>query len=232
MKHCALFIKEIRECLPLLAVSALLLLGFAYLELMPFLRGTIPPEYRHYTLESGRIAGVHHLSSTSPFSNTGVWLLMLSIGLGIALGVRQFGMPGLSRTWAFLIHRSVRRRSLLTVKIVTALLGICLCLGGIWTLIFSYGAYHRDMAYPPYTRTLIEGWAFVAIGFVVYLATAQTALASTRWYTTRLIHVGLACLICFSAFMETHLLMAFGLVLTGGVVLLIQLVHTYIHKEF
>jgi len=113
MRFFALVKKELRECLPwtvLAAVGYLVIGGFAmYMAFDVSFWG-----YQRFT--PGSTIGWYNLTKGSSLSLCGIWLLVISIGLGLALGIRQFWMPHFTKTWGLTLHRSVSRQTILGAK--------------------------------------------------------------------------------------------------------------------
>lgn len=182
MRFRALFIKEWRESAPFVMVAMLLvaLLGFGLIRLI-----------NPWVVDSGFVRLWYqgreiHAYYRYPFSGLSAILWLGGIGLGLCLGVRHFWMPSFSKTWEFLVHRSMSRGRILTVKLLCAALGILVCLEAVWTLLYIYSHYlQQEMIRPPYARVYFDGCIYIGFGLVVYLATALAGLESTRWYTSR-----------------------------------------------
>ena len=175
MKFLALLRKEFREVLPwlLLAAIAFGCMGGFVLEsrIRQFARY---PASWHFG--SGRDLSTSSMIVTSHLSQVGVILLMASAALGIALGARQYWLPGFTRTWAFELHRSTSRRTILLAKVVAAGFAMAVGLGLVWTLLFLYASRPGAMPYPPRLRHLAEGWVYVLLGLLVYFAVGVAGL--------------------------------------------------------
>jgi len=66
----------------------------------------------------------------------GPLLLVVSLGLGLLVGGRQFALPGFLKTWALTIHRSLSGGAILLGKLSAAAIALGSSIGLIWTLMF------------------------------------------------------------------------------------------------
>ncbi|MEJ5260084.1 MAG: hypothetical protein WHS88_07845 [Anaerohalosphaeraceae bacterium] len=184
MKYLALLRKEIRECLPWAMTAAGILFIFGFYK-------TVSPDLRQvYLISWDENPGSFIKNDNAFFTDTSVrdvgpLLLAVSYGLGIALAVRQFWFAHFTKTWPFLLHRSISRFKLLWVKITAAVFFLFVPILGIWTLLFLYACFVRDFPPPPTFRIWLEGLFFITLGAVLYLAAAVSFMLPTRWYTTR-----------------------------------------------
>ncbi|MHC4337209.1 MAG: hypothetical protein ACYSTG_04565, partial [Planctomycetota bacterium] len=137
-----------------------------------------------------------------------------------------------TRTWPFLLHRSVNRRVILNAKLTAATAAFIVSLGFAWTLLYRFVCRSEMFTVPPPTRVFIEGWLFVVLGLVVYLGTALTALSTARWYTTKIFGLAFAAVLIVATFSQWHLFWAFVLIIIGIVILLSQVVDTFLSREF
>ncbi len=231
MKYAALLIKELRECLPWVLLASLFLFLFGFLILYSNSYYRQDPMISWYE-EPGREINEYQLVQLSLLSDIGPLLLCTCLGLGIALGVRQFWFSWFSRTWAFLLHRNLSRSSVLWIKITAAVLCFALPILGIWTLLFLYVFFVVDYSPPPMFRIWLEGIFFIVLGGIPYLATGLCSALDTKWYTTRLFPLGFATgavLLCFG---PQHLWINF---LFAGILILIlavPLFWEFKHREF
>ena len=85
---------------------------------------------------------------------------------------------------------------------------------------------------PPRTRTLIEGWIFVAAGLVIYFGTALSAISTVRWYTTRIVGVAFATFILIFALSQISITLCIVMIAVGLLILVSQVVHTFLTREF
>ncbi len=228
MKFLALFKKEWRESAPfvLAAMLALAVLGFGLLRVAaPWMAAGVFDDQNHQGRE---IHTYYHY----PFGEVAGIVWMVSLGLGLGLGVRHFWEPTLTKTWAFQIHRSASRAQILSAKLLCAALAIQVLLGGVWAGVYAYShVLQQAMIRPPYSRILVDGYIYVSFGLVVYLATALAGLMSTRWYTTRFFCFVWAFLI-FMCVVQSSLAMALIWLVAGLLVLIVLLWDQFKRREF
>lgn len=217
MKSLALLKKELWECLPwlLAAMGILLLLGFLSVLTME-LHWRYSYSQQHEA--SGQELNIYSLLMSNSLGDTGPILLFVSLGLGIALGVRQFWFPWFTKTWAFVLHRDLSRVRILWVKLAAAALSMGTALVPIWTLLFLYGVFVQDCPPPPTFHTWLEGLFFIVLGTIPYVAAALSSMLPVRWYTTRLFPVGFAFLAVIFAFAPLPLA---GHFMFAGIILLV-----------
>lgn len=232
MRFAALFGKEFRECLPWMLLAAIVLLAFGSF----FLRSqeAYNPSWqwsRAYN-SPGESIEPYRLTFHSPLAIVGPWVFCSAIGLGIIFGLCQFWIPNFTRTWPFLLHRSVRRSTVLAAKLTAATVGLVLAVGGVWAGLFWYACRSEVFGVPQPARILIEGWIFVVLGFVAYLGTALSGLNEARWYTTKIFGIAFAAIIIFVTVMEWSLAWALAVIAFGAVLLLLQLLDAFATREF
>ncbi|MDH4239327.1 MAG: hypothetical protein OEW48_07170 [Phycisphaerae bacterium] len=174
----------------------------------------------------------YRLTHYSPLAITGIWLVITSIGLGLALGVRHFLIPLFTRTWPFLLHRSASRQMILGAKLTAATIAFVVSLGSVWIGLYWYACRSELFMVPPPVRVFIEGWLFIVLGLVVYLGTAMTALSKARWYTTKILGLAFAMVVICMIFLQWRLSWALAMVIIGVVVLLSQIIDTFLNREF
>lgn len=233
MRFAALFGKEFRECLPWMLLAAIVLLAFGGFALRMeadhmnpnrgWSRGYNPP---------GTAIEPYRLSFKSPLGSVGPVLFCCSIGLGLILGVRQFWIPNFTRTWPFLLHRSIHRSTALIAKLSAAATVLALPIGGIWVGFFQYACRPDLFGLPQPPRILAEGWIFIVLGFVAYLGTALSGLSEARWYTTKIFGIAFATIVVFTTTMQWSLGWALAVIAFGTALLLSQLFDTFATREF
>lgn len=204
MKSAALLKKEMRECLPwlLAAMVILLLLGFfSIFSQTLYWRQAYALQHE----SSGKELNLWSLLSRNPLGDTGPVLLFVSLGLGLALGIRQFWFPWFAKTWAFVLHRDLSRVQMLWMKMAVA----AFCLGipflGVWTLLYIYAYFVQDYSPPPTFQTWLEGLFFIVLAAIPYLAAALSSMLPVKWYTTRLFPFGFAFITVIFAFVPLSL---------------------------
>ncbi|NIP26251.1 MAG: hypothetical protein GWN67_18125 [Phycisphaerae bacterium] len=231
MRFSALLKKELRESLPWMLLAAIILLAIGgFLLRVQAYYGLSSRSYS--SLLAGNEVDSYQLIRYSPLKFTGPWLLVTSIGLGLALGVRHFWITLFTKTWAFLIHRSVSRQTILGAKLAAATLALVVSLGAVWIGLYSYAGRLELFTVPPPAGFFIEGWLFIVLGLVVYLGTALTALSTARWYTTKIFGLAFATVVVCMIFLQWRISWAFAVVIIGIVILLSQIIETFLNREF
>ena len=161
----------------------------------------------------------------------GFCLLIFSIALGVALGIRQYGTEFFSRTWGFLLHRSVNRGTILGSKLLAGLISF-IPMVVIWGLFYIYAHDKRYFPIPPTERILWEGMIFVAFGFVSYLAIAMAAMNKAKWYTTKGLSAAFGIWMFVTLVVQWKLVWAWMTIIAAAVILLIQIIDTFLNREF
>lgn len=230
MRFSALLRKELRECLPWMLLAAIVLLVFGGF----FLRAeTYYESDRHYSrLSAGTVVDHYQLTFYPTLNLTGPWLFCLSIGLGLVLGIRQFWIPHFTRTWPFLLHRSVSRKTILTAKLTAALVACVISLGPVWIGLYWYANRPEVFAIPQTPRVFIEGWIFIMLGLVAYLGTALSGLSTANWYTTKIFGLVLATIIIVTTLSQCTLAGIFAVIAVSIAILLVQIFDTFLRREY
>jgi hypothetical protein len=232
MRFLTLLRKEFWESLPWILLAAIIFFavgGFC-------VRGEVnraDVNWRYDHLSPGSIVGYYELTHYSQLDAGGMWLLLLiSPGLGLALGIRHFWIPHFTRTWPFLLHRSTKRKTILCAKLTAAIIAFIISIGAVWCVLYWYACQPQLFKTPAPVRIFIEGWIFIAIGFVVYLGTALPGLSMARWYTTKIFGLLFAIIVFFATFFYWRLDYAFAVLIIGAVILLSQIIDTFLNREF
>jgi len=232
MRFSALLRKELRESLPWMLLAAIIFLaigGFFLRQVQ--LYGWYDWSQRDFS--SGSFTENYDLQSRrSPLQLIGPVLLLTSLGLGLVLGVRHFWIPYFTRTWPFLIHRSVDRKTIFWAKLAAAIIAFLISLGVVWSAFYSYSCDPERFTMLPIKRVFIEGWLFVLLGLIVYLGTALTGLCNARWYTTKIFGLAFATVIICATIFEWRIGWAFAAIIIGAVILLSQIIDTISNREF
>jgi ABC-type transport system involved in multi-copper enzyme maturation permease subunit len=161
----------------------------------------------------------------------GVWLFLFAVGLGIALGVRQYWVGFFTKTYGFLLHRSAKRGTILLAKLLAAVISFA-PLAVIWVIFYFHGHSREYFPVPPSTRTFVEGLVFVGFGFVVYLSTALTALSRNKWYTTKMVGLAFMIWMFITLMFQWQLKWAWITIFVSAVILLIQITDIFLNREF
>ncbi|MCX5634444.1 MAG: hypothetical protein NTW55_01185 [Planctomycetota bacterium] len=242
MKFVALLKKELRECLPWMLLAAVFLTVFGGIALREqTLSRNITNRYpafspgsevKRFEITYDPDINIYSLTRHYPVSAAGSFLLIASIGLGLALGIRQFWMEQVTRTWSFLIHRSINRRAILWSKLAAAAIVFIISPGIIWSIFYWYSLRPELFAVPSTGRIFVEGWIFVVLGFMVYLGMTLAGLNRVRWYTTKLFGLLFAGLMVVVVLGQWSLLWAFIFIIVGITILLSQIIEIFLSREF
>jgi len=230
MRFSALLRKELRECLPWMLLAAIVLIVFGGF----FLRAEAYNESdRHYSrLSAGTVVDHYQLTFYPTLNLTGPWLFFLSIGLGLVLGIRQFWIPHFTRTWPFLLHRSVSRKSILAAKLSAGTIAFVISLGPVWIGLYWYANRPEVFPIPQTVRVFIEGWIFIMLGLVVYLGTALSGLSTANWYTTKIFGLVFATVIIVTTLSQWTLVGIFAVIAVSVAILLVQIFDTFLRREY
>jgi len=231
MRFMALLRKELRESLPWILLSAIAFLVIGGLLLR---EAALYHRYDFYISNLSRRSAIstYWLTNHSPISPAGSALFVISIGLGLFLGIRQFLVPHFTGTWPFLIHRSTGRKSILAAKFTAAALGFIISLGVIWSAFFWYASQPGIFTVPPAIKFFFEGWLLVSLGFLVYMGTALVGLNRKRWYTTRIFPLAFVTIAICMVILQWNLAWAFIVLIISALILLMQINDTFLSREF
>jgi len=229
MKFLMLLRKELREDLPwlLTAMAVFLLTGGLILHIASYEAKASLESWKSGTALNFFSSGFY-----SPLSGVGVWLFLISIGLGIALGIRQFWLPGFMKTWGFEIHRSVSRSLILWAKLSASAVIFVLAVGLLWTVFYLCAFWPGVFLVPPPSRIFIEGWIFIVLGYVIYLGVALSGLSRAKWYTTKLFPPGFTLLLSLLITQQQQIGYALLFLAIGGFILLFQIINAFLCREF
>jgi hypothetical protein len=231
MKFSTLLKKELCECLPwmLLAAIAFLALGVLFLRTQINYR---TPSWYYNDLSPGTIVRPYLFTYYSILGVTGPLLLLSSIGLGLVLGIRHFWIPNFTRTWQFLLHRSVSRSTILAAKLTATMIAFIISLGPVWIGIYRYACRPEAFPIPQTPKIFIEGWIFIMLGLVTYLGTALSGLSRAKWYTTKIFGLIFAAIVIFSTFPQCSLVLIFTMIAVSAAILLSRIFDTFLKREF
>jgi ABC-type transport system involved in multi-copper enzyme maturation permease subunit len=182
----AMIRKEVRELLPL-TVFALLVQFFLItvetgVDWQPLTSWLNSNPYR------GRI--IPFVSPTSCFYNfvaTGVW--------AVTLGLWQTMWESSRGTFLLLLHRPVRRETIIGAKLLVGGL-LCLLAGGLPLLCYAIWAAIPGTHASPFEWSM-TGWAWQScvVLILLYLGAFLSGLRSARWYVSRFWPVATALLV-------------------------------------
>ena len=234
MRFFALLKKELREALPWFLLAAVVLAFFGSISIRTYSRDWRPryEVWHQGSSQQDPYLDFYQLRARPFLRDAAMVLFCTSVGLGVVLAARQFLLPIFLKTWAFTIHRSISRTTVLLAKFSAAIIASILSCGIIWTLFYWYASKPGVFTIPPRTRTLIEGWIFVAAGLVIYFGTALSAISTVRWYTTRIVGVAFATFILIFALSQISITLCIVMIAVGLLILVSQVVHTFLTREF
>jgi hypothetical protein len=240
MRFKALIYKELRECLPWVLTASIFLIACGFISLwMTVEPNTIEGHYSKFTSSSYVDTNLFEDTDIllyylfySPFiSSAGIFLFLFAIGLGIALGVRQFWVEFFTKTWGFMLHRSVRRGTILLAKLFAGLISFIPMIV-IWAVFYIYGYDKEYFPIPPSVSTFIQGLIFIAFGFVVYLSVALAAMSREKWYTTKMVSLAFVIWMFIALITQWRQGWAWLVIFVSGIVLLIQITDVFLNREF
>jgi len=137
-----------------------------------------------------------------------------------------------TRTWSFLLHRSVTRLTILWAKLVATALAFVLSIGVVWTGLYWYACRPDLFPIPEPVQTLINGWIYIVMGLVVYLGTALSALSTARWYTSRIFGLAFATLVALVILNQWHPVRIGVTMALAVAILLTQIMAAFLSREF
>ena len=232
MRFSALLYKELRECLPWLLLAMIIFIAASSIILRVEILNESFINHRLSRFSPGNVIGYNELTYSSRIPVIGLWLFLLSIGLGLVIGVRQFWLPNFTRTWPFLLHRSVNRETILAAKLTSGILTLVISLGLTWVAIYWYASRVEAFKVPLPFRVFFEGCIFIIMGFVIYLGTALSGLSRSKWYTTKIFGIAFVVTVLFVIFAQLTLAGAVLIITFSVVILLSQIIHTFGGREF
>jgi hypothetical protein len=177
MRFTTLVLKELGEN------AGIVLFGLILLAIGWLIIHSNAEMYADFEMEGMETKAV--LSQSATFGGMGFLLLFVSCVSGAAIGIQQFCYPEFSKTWAFLLHRSVRRSAIVLSKFLACFLLLAVSVGVFWALLYLYACKPGLFALAPPFSAFLHGWYPVGLGFLLYLGTAHTGVSQARWYTTR-----------------------------------------------
>ncbi len=229
MRFLALLKKELRECLPWAVLAAAFLLIIGSLELWPDPGHWL--EYRYPVFERySEVQGYNLIKG--PISDLGVLLFISSVGLGLALGVRQFWVADFTGTWGFILHRSTRRTMILTAKICAGLISLIAAIGPVWSYLFWRANSPEYLSIPLPKRCFIQGWLVGGMGLLFYLGASLAGLSKARWYTIKLMGLAFALWMFVTLIQQWTLWWGFGTLAASAVILFYLTWETFMKREF
>jgi hypothetical protein len=231
MRFPALLKKELRECLPWLVAAAAFLLIFGSLELRNRMLRNMN-EYSYHIF--GRYSEVSSYQLWKhPLGDAGFLVFVTAIGLGLALGFRQFWVADFTGTWGFTLHRSTHRTTILAAKIFAGFISMIVTIGLVWSYL-SWRANLPDYSLIPLPKRffIIYGLLAGAMGLLFYLGAGLVGLSKARWYTTKLAGLGFVLWMLVTFTQQITFWWCFGTLLIGMSVLLYLMWETFLKREF
>jgi hypothetical protein len=230
MRFLALLKKELREAVPWIILSVILLFVISWF-LMRLLIIYHGPEFYYGMLPGGKVIDQHMIFRSDIIQDPAVLMFFVSIGLGLVLSFRHFWMPGFTGTWQFLIHRSVTRPVIISAKLTAAAI-MMLCLSLAWLLIAGIAGISERIIIPPESGIVGLGIFYAYLGFIVYMGTALCAITKARWYTTRMFGLFFVFIMFIAILPQTSFAYAFFISIVFFVVLIIQIYGIFLQREF
>jgi hypothetical protein len=159
------------------------------------------------------------------------FMFYIPIGLGLILGVRHFFLQGLDGTWQYLIHRSVKKSTIVSSKLVAAALAMS-CLVLIWLLFIGYTNISKKEIIPAGSWMVYLGIFYALVGFIVYMGIALCAITKARWYTTRIFGLFSVLIMLLVILSVTEFIYAFIVSVFVFGILIVQIYQTFLQREF
>jgi hypothetical protein len=229
MKFLALLKKELRECLPWLVAAAAFLLIIGSFKIWDTMQRDTEYQYRAFE----RYSEVWSYDLVKrPLGDVGMLSFITAVGLGLALGVRQFWVADFTGTWGFTLHRSTRRTTILAAKICAGLISLIAAVGLVWCYLFWRVNSSDYFLVPLPRRCFIQGWLVGSMGFVFYLAVGLAGLSRAKWYTTKMMGLGFALWMFVTLTQQWMLWWGFGTLMISMVILLCLMREKFLNREF
>lgn len=235
MRFITLLKKELREILQWLLLAFIAFAGIGTLMLRTMIRKPDFGGQYDWLIKPGKETPMYALVyyfDIEPLRFVGPLLFLVCISLGFVVAIRQFWGPGLLKTWAFTIHRSMSKATILAVKFSAAIIALVTSCGLVWTLFYTYVSRSGVFPMPMMGRIFIEGWIFVILGLVVYFGAAFSGLSTARWYTTKIFAIIFSMVILSIARKQTDLLSCLLVIMIGVVILVSQIINMFLNREF
>jgi hypothetical protein len=216
MRFLALLKKELREAVPWIILSVILLFVISWfiIRLVAFRHG---PDYYYGMLQNGNIINQHLIFRTDIIQGSAVLMFFISIGF--------------TGTWQFLIHRSVTRSAIISAKLTAgAILMICLSIA--WLLIAGFAGKSERIIIPPESGLVSLGLFYAYLGFIVYMGTALCAITKARWYTTRMFGLFFVFIMFMAILPQKSFTHAFFISVVFFAVLTVQIYEIFSQREF
>jgi hypothetical protein len=229
MRFFTLVKKELRECLPWAISAAAFLVIFGNLRFRDHMQRDIGFQYRAFERYS-EVQGYD--LEQRPISDFTVLVFISAVGLGLALGVRQFWVADFTGTWGFVLHRSTRRTTILAAKICAGLISLIAAIGLVWSYLYWRANSPDYSPVPLPKRCFIQGLLVGGMGLLFYLGVGLVGMSKARWYTTKLTGLGFALWMFLTLTQQWTLVWGFSTFAIAVVVLLYLIWETFLNREF
>ncbi|MHC4153647.1 MAG: hypothetical protein ACYST6_01790 [Planctomycetota bacterium] len=230
MRFIALVKKELQEILPIMLLAAIAFVSIGSYLLWNRLRH--PYTYHYWLEEAGYRIHSSWANYPEPLENFGPLLILVSLALGLAVAIRQFAEEEKLKMWAFTIHRSVRRSTILWAKFTAAVIAFLISVGALWTLFYLYACRPALFLYPPGPRTLVQGWMFMSLGLVAYAGVTLVTASEKSQYGVKIVGLAFASAICLLAVAQSSVVLWIAIILFGLITLSANIIDTFLNREF
>jgi hypothetical protein len=229
MKFLTLLKKELRECLPWTVLAAAFLLIIGSIWLRDQMLQDIENQYRVFE----RYSMVQNYELVKrPLGDIGLLTFVSAVGLGLALGVRQFWIDDFMGTWGFILHRSSHRTTILSAKIFAGLISLIAAIGLAWCYLFWRANLLAYLLAPLSRGFFIKGWLIIGTGIMFYLGAGLAGLSKAKWYTTKVMGLGFALWMFITLTAQWQLAWGFGTLAIGAAVLLCLMWEKFLNRQF
>jgi hypothetical protein len=226
MKFLTLLKKELRDSLPWILLSLVLLLAIGWFAISTQIPGQ--GSWFQAKLQSDKMIEIFQLDIMHGATSV---ILNISLGLGLVLGIVQFWIPGFSRTWQYLIHRSVRKSTIITAKLTSVIIIMSL-LSLEWVLLAGYTHISKEIIIPADAGMVYLGIFYGYFGLLVYLGTAICAITKAHWYTTKMLGLAFALFMILIIIYLANFIQAFIAFIIVFIILALQVYQTFSQREF
>ena len=229
MKFLTLLKKDIKDAIPWIIGSIMLLYALCWFCIRMKLYGMSQEGY--VIFKNGEVINQYNIFKSDILQEPADIMFFITILLGLALGFIHFWMPGIRRTWQFLIHRSANRSTIITSKLsVAAMMVICMSLA--WLLLAGVVSKSKSIIIPPDIGIIHLGVFYAFLGFIAYLSIALSALTRARWYATKLFGLYFAFVIYILIISQVNPYRALFISILAFVILIVQLYQVFLKREF
>jgi hypothetical protein len=158
--------------------------------------------------------------------------VVISLGLTIALGLRQTLSESVRGTWLFLLHRPIDRRIVIGLKLAVGA-GLYLAGAAVPILIYAWWAATPGTHASPFCWSMtLDAWRAWFTLSAMYLAAFLSGLRPGRWFGSRLFPVAGTGLLLFLQVIPQPWLLQVSLAAALLVVLLLCIFHVARERDF